>query len=250
MLAASEIRCESLALTFPDGFQAVENVNLRIPAGQITSLIGPSGCGKTSLLRLLAGLQLPTSGTVSLQPAVSASSGNISFVFQRPALLPWRTTIENVLLPLELVGGRPKSERQQIARQLLDDVGLSDALSKRPDELSGGMQMRVSIARALSTSPNVLLLDEPFAALDDMLRGQLGELLIQLWRKRRFTAVIVTHNVAEAILLSDEIVIMRRGRVATPIVNPLAQPRDGSIRRTAEFGEFYGVISDSLRADS
>jgi NitT/TauT family transport system ATP-binding protein len=247
---ASEIRCESVSLVFPDGTRAVDDVSLRIPAGSIVSLVGPSGCGKTSLLRLLAGLERPSSGVVVLDPAVSAVAGEIAFVFQQPALLPWRSALENVMLPLELTGRVPAHQQRDVAGELLADVGLSDALNKRPSELSGGMRMRVSIARALVTSPRVLLLDEPFAALDDLLRGQLGELLLELWARRRFTAVMVTHNIGEAILLSDQVIVMRSGKTQSPLTNPLPQPRSDSLRRTAEFGVFYGVISDCMRAGS
>ncbi len=247
---ASEIRCESVRLEFPDGTCAVDDVSLRIAAGTIASLVGPSGCGKTSLLRLLAGLERPSSGLVVLDPVVSAAAGEIAFVFQQPSLLPWRTAIENVMLPLELTGRVASNQRREVASELLADVGLSDAMNKRPSELSGGMRMRVSIARALVTSPRVLLLDEPFAALDDLLRGQLGELLLELWTRRRFTAVIVTHNISEAILLSDQVVVMRSGRTQAPRENPLLQPRNDALRRTPEFGEFYGVISDSMRGAS
>lgn len=247
---ASEIRCESVGLEFPDGTRAVDDVSLRIAAGTIASLVGPSGCGKTSLLRLLAGLERPSSGVVALDPVVSAAAGEIAFVFQQPALLPWRTAIENVMLPLELTGRVSASQKRELASEMLADVGLSDALHKRPSELSGGMRMRVSIARALVTSPRVLLLDEPFAALDDLLRGQLGDLLLELWTRRRFTAVMVTHNIGEAILLSDQVIVMRSGKTQAPRVNPLPQPRSDSLRRTPEFGEFYGVLSDSMRGAS
>lgn len=245
---ASEIRCESVGLQFARGARAVDDVSLTVAAGTIASLVGPSGCGKTSLLRLLAGLELPSSGRVILEPMVSASAGEIAFVFQQPALLPWRTALENVMLPLELSGQTGASERRRLASELLADVGLADALTKRPSELSGGMRMRVSIARALVTSPRVLLLDEPFAALDDLLRGQLGELLLELWHQRRFTAVMVTHNISEAILLSDQVIVMRSGQTRAPFANPLPQPRSEALRRTAAFGEFYGVISDAMRA--
>ncbi len=247
---ASEIRCEAVELAFSDGTRAVSDVDLRIPAGSITSLVGPSGCGKTSLLRLFAGLEKPSSGRVRLEPMISAVAGEIAFVFQQPTLLPWRTAMENVQLPLELMGRFSKSQRMEIASQLLEDVGLQDAHLKKPHELSGGMRMRVSIARALATSPRVLLLDEPFAALDDILRGQLGELLLELWSLRRFTAVMVTHNIGEAILLSDRVVVMRGGRTDAPRVNPLPRPRTDALRRTVAFGEFYGVISDALREPS
>ena len=219
---------------------------MSIPAGQICSLIGPSGCGKTTLLRLLARLEHPTAGTVTFEPP-AGRKGETAFVFQQPTLMPWRTAIENVTLPLELIHrGRTKQYRE-VASGLLDQVGLSDAADRFPNQLSGGMKMRVSIARALVTQPGVLLLDEPFAAIDDMLRSQLGQLLLDLWQRRQFTAVLVTHNIAEAVLLSHRVMVMHRGSISSQIDNPLPWPRNEQLRRSAEFGEFYGQVSDALR---
>ena len=244
--AASSIDCDTLSVTFGSGVRAVDDVSLHIQSGKIVSLIGPSGCGKTTLLRLIAGLQTPTSGTVTLTPTANSRSGEVAFVFQQPNLIPWRTAIENVLLPFELMGRASKQDRDA-AKQILDIVKLSDALNRKPHQLSGGMKMRVSLARALVTNPKVLLLDEPFAALDDMLRTDLGELLLGLWERHQFTAVMVTHNIAEAILLSHQIVVMRNGKVSEPVENPLPWPRSDDNRRTSEFGSFYGRISDALR---
>lgn len=211
-------------------------------------MIGPSGCGKTTLLRMIAGLQSPTTGSVILDPPTASQAGGIAFVFQQPTLLPWRTVLENVVLPLQLIGRGTRQQRTVAAEKMLDSVGLSHALTRLPHQLSGGMKMRVSIARALVTEPRVLLLDEPFASLDDMLRNQLGELLLDLWGRQRFTAVMVTHNIAESILLSHRVVVMKRGRVSEPIQNPLPRPRTESLKRSAEFGQFYGQVSDALRA--
>lgn len=244
---ASTIDCESLSISFAGDVTAVDDVNLTIPAGQIVSLIGPSGCGKTTLLRLMSGLEQPTGGTVGLDPPANSHRGEIAFVFQQPSLLPWRSAFENVLLPLELIQWGKPSTRNAAAKEILDIVQLSDALDRMPHQLSGGMKMRVSIARALVTDPKVLLLDEPFAALDDMLRNQLGQLVLELWEQRKFTGVMVTHNIAESIMLSHQIVVMRNGRVGSPIMNPLPRPRDESLRRSPEFGQFYGTVSDALR---
>jgi ABC-type nitrate/sulfonate/bicarbonate transport system ATPase subunit len=244
---ASSIQCQSLSIEYPNGPFAVRDVQLTVPAGEILSLIGPSGCGKTTLLRLMAGLESPTAGTVTLDPPAASQRGGIAFVFQQPTLLPWRTALENVLLPLELIGRGSSSQRRSDAQGMLETVGLSDAMSRFPHQLSGGMKMRVSIARALVTEPSVLLLDEPFAALDDMLRNQLGELLLQLWGERHFTAVMVTHNIAESILLSHRIVVMRDGRLNEPMENPLTGPRNESLRSSVEFGQFYGRVSVALR---
>jgi NitT/TauT family transport system ATP-binding protein len=185
-----------------------------------------------------------------LDPVVDGRSGQIAFVFQQPALLPWRTALENVTLPLQLIGrGRP-AERDSVAREMLATVGLGDALDRFPHQLSGGMKMRVSIARALITQPSVLLLDEPFAALDDMLRNQLGQLFLRLWQERQFTAIMVTHNIAESILLSHRIGVMQGGRLVNTIENPLPSPRNESLRRSPEFGRFYGQVSDALRGET
>ena len=244
---ASSIDCHSVSVEFSPQSIAVDDVDLKIQGGEIISLIGPSGCGKTTLLRAIAGLQSTTKGDVALSPPAITSAGQIGFVFQQPALLPWATTLQNVLLPLELIGSGTRSERLQAAAESLEAVKLSDAHDKRPHELSGGMQMRASIARALVTNPRILLLDEPFAALDDMLRSDLGRLLLSLWESRRFTAVMVTHNISESILLSGRIALMRDGVLETVIDNPLPWPRSPSQMRTAEFGTFFGVVSDLLR---
>jgi NitT/TauT family transport system ATP-binding protein len=244
---ASSIRCESLSIRYRGGPLAVQDVDLTVDPGEILALIGPSGCGKTTLLRLMAGLESPSSGAVTLDPPADSGQGGIAFVFQQPTLLPWRTALENVMLPLELIGRDSNSLRRAAAEQMLKTVGLSDAMERFPHQLSGGMKMRVSIARALVTQPSVLLLDEPFASLDDMLRNQLGELLMSLWDQQHFTAVMVTHNIAESILLSHRIVVMREGRLAKPIENPLPRPRSESLRSSAEFGQCYGRVSEALR---
>ena len=245
---ASSIRCESLSVLFESGVQAVDAVDLVVPAGEIVALIGPSGCGKTTLLRTMAGLQHATTGRVSLDPPLAGRDGDIGFVFQQSALMPWQTALENVMLPLELThGAKRKQTHRKTASEMLDRVQLGDAMHRMPGQLSGGMKMRVSIARALVTQPSVLFLDEPFAALDDMLRNELGELLLSLWREQQFTAVLVTHNIAESILLSHQIVVMHDSKTADAIHNPLKRPRTGSLRRSPEFGDFYGRISDALR---
>lgn len=240
------IVCEDVSVRFHGGFTALHEVNLAIRSSEIVSLIGPSGCGKTTLLRVMAGLQDPSAGRLELPPDASGS-GHVAFVFQQPSLLPWRTTLQNVTLPLELIGRGNAAERKAAARAMLEEVDLASAIDLYPDQLSGGMKMRVSIARALVTDPNLLLLDEPFAALDDMLRNQLGQLLLRLWRERKFTAVMVTHNIGESILLSHRIGVMCSGALTSTIDNPLTFPRDETLRRSPEFGKFYGEVSDALR---
>jgi len=197
----------------------------------------------------MARLEQPTGGIVSFDPP-AGRKGETAFVFQQPTLMPWRTATENVTLPLELIGSGSAKTRRQQAMAMLDQVGLADAADRFPRQLSGGMKMRVSIARALVTEPRVLLLDEPFAAIDDMLRNQLGQLLLDLWQQRRFTAVLVTHNIAEAILLSHRVAVMHQGGISTEIENLLDWPRNDQMRRSMSFGEFYGQVSDALRGRS
>lgn len=241
------IQCQQAAVQFGSAVFQLGPIDLDIQAGEIVSLIGPSGCGKTTLLRAIAGLQPLSSGSIQTHASDTNDCGEVGFVFQQPALLPWADTLSNVQLPLDLISRGTKKTRQAAAIDALRSVQLEHASKHSPGELSGGMQMRASVARALVTEPKLLLLDEPFAALDDMLRQDLGQLLISLWQQRQFTAVMVTHNIAESIMLSHRIAIMRGGKLERVIPNPLAWPRDESIRRTAPFGEFYGLISDALR---
>lgn len=245
----SWLRCRELTVQFGSARPAVQSVTCDFEAGKITSLVGPSGCGKTTVLRTLASLQAPTAGTIEVSPPARPERGEIAFVFQQPTLLPWRTAIENVMLPLQLgidqVDGA--STRQRAVEELLAMELREDALERYPHELSGGMRMRVSLARALVTRPTVLLLDEPFAALDDMLRATLGELLHRRWSERPFTMVLVTHNIGEAVISSHRIHVMREGMLATTFENTLAWPRDESLRTSAEYVDLYRGISDSLR---
>lgn len=247
---ASAITCQDVGVEFGGGVRAVDAVNLTAAAGEILALVGPSGCGKTTLLRLMANLQLPTSGSVDIDPVAVGCRGEVAFVFQQPSLLRWRTAIENVTLPLELIGRGNAAERNEVAAEMLRRVDLVDAMDRYPSQLSGGMKMRVSIARALVTQPRVILLDEPFAALDDMLRTQLGELLLRLWQAQGFTAVMVTHNIGESILLSHRIAVMRSGKVTVTFDNPLPRPRQDSLRESPEFGQVYGRVSRALRGQA
>ncbi len=238
-------------MRFAASEEVLRGVNCRFAAGEITSLIGPSGCGKTTLLRALAGLQLPTSGQIAIDPPARASRGEIAFVFQQPTLLPWRTALENVMLALQLCDSAvPQAETRQRAEAELAAMELpAAAFGRFPRELSGGMRMRVSLARAMVTRPSVLLLDEPFAALDDLSRSALGDLLLRRWEARPFTAVLVTHNIAEAALLSHRVLILRAGRIGATIVDDLPRPRTESVRTSADFGRLYRQISAALREE-
>lgn len=248
----SALFCRDVRVRFDrSASDVLAGVDCQFRAGEITSLIGPSGCGKTTLLRALAGLQPVTSGRIEIEPPARPESGELAFVFQQPNLLPWRTAIENVMLPLQL--GRPASrvprrQMREAAAAELEAMELPPAAFDRfPRELSGGMRMRVSLARALVTRPSVLLLDEPFASLDDLSRTALGELLLRRREQRPFTAVLVTHNIGEAALLSHRIVILRGGRIGAEIEDNLPRPRDESVRTSAAFGDLYRRISAALR---
>lgn len=245
------IFCRELTVRFQRGQDVLRRVNLHIPAGELLSLIGPSGCGKTTLLRTLAGLQSVSAGRVEVQPPAQPSRGELAFVFQQPTLLPWRTALENVMLALQLSDRAASAgeARQRAERELAAMELPAAAFARFPRELSGGMRMRVSLARALVTQPTVLLLDEPFAALDDLLRSALGELLLRRWQQRPFTAVLVTHNIAEAALLSHRVAVMHAGRITAEIVDELPRPRDEQVRTSPEFSALYRRISAALRQD-
>jgi len=220
--------------------------------GEIVGLIGASGCGKSTLLRTIAGLQLPTAGSVTIAgKPVNDCRDQLSFVFQEAALLPWRSVIENVQLPWELQGAGSRHRATEYAAELLRTVGLQDAdHHKLPSQLSGGMKMRASLARSLVLDPSVLLLDEPFAALDDMLRWRLNALVLDLWKVRQRTILFVTHNIAEAVFLSNRIAIMHEGRIAEWIDVQITGNRNESLRSSVEFAAMYGRVSARLNAIS
>ncbi len=193
----------------------VDRLDLTIPAASFTALVGPSGCGKTTVLRMMGALDQPSSGEII------RSEGTVSFCFQEPRLLPWRTLLENVALPLELVGV-PREERLARAAETLELVHLSDAHTRFPHQLSGGMQMRASIARALISRPTLLLLDEPFSALDEITRHELDADLRALWERERCTTVLITHSIPEAVFLAERVVVFtpQPARIAADLVTP------------------------------
>lgn len=245
-----QIACRNLELSFAPTQPVLRQLSLDLPAGEITCLLGPSGCGKSTLLKCIAGLLQPQTGSIRFDDRpVKELIGRMSFVFQEPTLLPWRSVRSNVLLPLELQGrlGDPQC-RAQVDR-FLEIVGLlSSDQRKFPSELSGGMKMRASLARALATDPDILLLDEPFAALDDVLRNRLNELLLELVAERPRTVVFVTHNIAEAIFLSQQIAIIGRGEVRQLWRNPLPLPRQRSCRATPQFAGLFGEVASLMEA--
>lgn len=233
--------------TFASGVEALHHVDLSLAAGEFVALLGPSGCGKSTLLRLIAGLTEPTRGAVQWSASHDLGSGRIGYVFQEPTLMPWADVADNVYLPLRLAGRSRRDADPRIA-EALDLVGLSDFAGAVPRELSGGMKMRVSIARALVTKPDVLLLDEPFAALDELTRFKLNEDLLRLWQTQKLTVLFVTHSVFESVFLAQRIVVMSRrpGRVHGDLPVTLPSARDAELRTSPEFGVMCRAVSAAL----
>jgi len=245
-----ELRATSLAF---GAARILQDIDLEVEAGAFVSLLGPSGCGKSTLLRLVAGLADASSGEVLIdgRPArqFREESNGVGLVFQEPRLLPWRNVEHNIGLPLELLNVDRRRQLELIAASIgLIGLRASDA-PKFPRMLSGGMRMRVALARALVTEPQVMLLDEPFAALDDLLRQQLNEELLRIWQSRSPTTLFVTHNISEAIFLSQRVVVMSMhpGCVCAQIEVPFDYPRSPELRSSPEFGQLIGTVSDALR---
>lgn len=220
---------------------ALDAVDLQINGGEFVAILGPTGCGKSTLLRIIAGLDQPTSGIVELERS------GIAFVFQDAHLLPWRNVLDNAVLPLELMGS-PKSRRLDAARAALEQVGLADAMGRYPAQLSGGMKMRVSLARALVTQPKLLLMDEPFAALDEITRQKLDEQLRKLWLAHGMTVLFVTHSTAETTFLADRAVILTRrpARIVADFRIDLPGERTAGLRAEARFAAITRLIYDAL----
>ena len=230
---------------------ALERINLTVQAGGFITLLGPSGCGKSTLLRVVADLIAPTSGTVQVlggEASAARERRDIGFVFQDAALLPWRTAQQNVELPLEVGGGRARPGKRS-PRELLALVGLAGWENAYPHELSGGMRQRVSIARALVNDPKLLLMDEPFGALDEITRERLNDELLRLFVEQQFAGLFITHSVSEAVYLSTKVVVMsgRPGRIVDTFEVPFDVPRDPEIRYTPEFARLVGEVSHALR---
>ena len=249
------VSAHGLSLTFEtsDGpVQALSNVDLTIGKGEFVSFIGPSGCGKTTFLRVIADLEKPTSGTIAVNgmtPDEARRRRAYGYVFQAAALYPWRTIERNVALPLEIMG-LPRAERQARVKRTLDLVNLSGFEKKYPWQLSGGMQQRASIARALAFDADLLLMDEPFGALDEIVRDHLNEQLLELWARTNKTICFVTHSIPEAVYLSTRIVVMspRPGRVTDVIESTLPRERPLGIRETPEFLAIAARVREGLRA--
>jgi NitT/TauT family transport system ATP-binding protein len=230
---------------FRQGVEALAGVDLTVSHGEFLSILGPSGCGKSTLLRIVAGLTAPSAGECRL--SVDRTPGRIGYVFQDPTLMPWSTVTGNVLLPFRIAGMRGAAVRER-ALAAVRAVGLGGFEDAYPHQLSGGMRMRVSIARALVTDPDLLLLDEPFAALDEINRLQLNDDLLRLWAERRPTIIFVTHSVFESVYLSTRIAVMtaRPGRIAVDRPIDLPQPRVRETRMSAEYGAMCQTMSAHL----
>lgn len=248
------VSIRKLSKTFSNGTLALRDVDLDLYSGEFVSLLGPSGCGKSTLLRIISDLSAPSAGTVAWPGADRADAygkaeHSLGFVFQEPTLMPWAQTLENVTLPLRLKH-MAKSEANDRAAAMLALVGLKGFEKAYPRELSGGMKMRVSIARALVTEPKVLLMDEPFAALDEITRHKLNDDLLAVWERNRFTAVFVTHSVFESVYLSQRIVVMaaRPGRVMSELQVDAPFPRDNLFRTSADYAHLCRLGSDALKA--
>ena len=229
---------------------ALSGIDLNVAAGEFVSLIGPSGCGKTTLVRVIADLEKISAGSVlvnGVTPAEARQARAYGYVFQAPALFPWRNVLANVTLPLQ-IQGKGKVEARSIAMEHLARVGLTGFEGKYPWQLSGGMQQRVSIARALCFQPRILMMDEPFGALDEITRDRLNEQLQQLWQKERRTVVFVTHSIAEAVYLSTRIVVMspRPGRIVKVIESTLPDERHLGLRDTPEFVALAHEVREAL----
>lgn len=251
----TEIKIEYLSMVFQDKnggepVTALKNVNLDIKEGEFISLLGPSGCGKTTLLRIIGDLLQPSNGKVTVRGESTRDirlQKKYGIVFQNPVLYDWRTIRRNVCMPMELLGMK-KAERTKRVSKMLDLVGLSEFGNHYPYELSGGMQQRVGIARALAIKPEILLMDEPFSALDEFTREKLHIDLLNIWRKTNKTIVFVTHNISEAVFLSDRVVVLspHPGRVSAVIDINIPRPRDMESKQTPEFYDYITKIRNSF----
>jgi NitT/TauT family transport system ATP-binding protein len=236
------LRVSDVERKFTDGTAAVTELSLHVRRGEFVSVVGPSGCGKSTLLRLVSGLDAPTAGAVAVAP------GRLGYVFQDPTLLPWRSVRRNVELLAELEG-IPRAERRRRVDRTLELVGLDEFARARPAALSGGMRMRVSLARSLVLDPELFLLDEPFGALDELTRERMNDELVALHTARGLTVLFVTHSVAEAVFLSDRVAVMspRPGRIVGEVAVPFPYPRSPDLRFEPEFGRLAARVSALLR---
>jgi NitT/TauT family transport system ATP-binding protein len=245
------IRCQSVRKTYGDGakrFEAVRGVSFSVESGEFVSILGPSGCGKSTLLMMVAGLESATAGLIELRgEKVNGPSANTGIVFQDPTLLPWKSALDNVLFPVEISRGS-RSGSEPRARSLLESLGLGEFIERKPSQLSGGMRQRVSICRALVGDPEVLLMDEPFSALDAITRDEMNVLLLDLWQKYRKTGLFVTHSIREAVLLSDRVLVMggRPSTIVDDVRVPFLRPRDFGLTEMTEFNAICAHLRKTI----
>ncbi|BAZ22225.1 ABC transporter ATP-binding protein [Kalymmatonema gypsitolerans NIES-4073] len=244
-MANSAITLSHVSKVYANGTVALQDLNVVIHESQFVSLVGPSGCGKSTVLRLIAGLGRVTSGTIDC--GITQQARKLAFVFQDAALMPWANVRENVRLPLKLTG-MPRKDAIPLVQQTLALVGLEGFEKSYPRELSGGMKMRVSIARALVTQPNTLLMDEPFGALDEITRSKLNRDLLDLWYLHHWTVVFVTHNIYEAVYLSNRVLVMGTspGRIVADITIDAPQPRSEAFRMSSAYNEYCHKVAKHL----
>jgi NitT/TauT family transport system ATP-binding protein len=247
--AGLAVRLRAVTKVYDNGVAALGPLDLDVAKGEFVSLLGPSGCGKSTALRLIAGLSAPSAGTVNVSHRATRADGRhpIGFVFQEPTLMPWASVRENVRLPLKL-SHAPATDADRRIEKALAQVGLSEFADAYPRELSGGMKMRVSLARALVTDPDILLLDEPFAALDEITRFRLNNDLLDLWRKLHKTVIFVTHSVFESVYLSQRVTVMtaRPGRLSRTFRITTGEPRGEEFRTSAEYAGYCREVSSAL----
>jgi NitT/TauT family transport system ATP-binding protein len=248
-IAGLAVSLREVTKVYQSGVVALGPIDLDVGKGEFVSLLGPSGCGKSTALRLIAGLDVPTSGSVGVAHHADPSHAKnaIGFVFQEPTLMPWTSVRENVLIPLKLAHA-PAAEADARVSEVLAQVGLAEFAEAYPRELSGGMKMRVSLARALVTDPDILLMDEPFAALDEITRFRLNNDLLSLWRNLRKTVIFVTHSVFESVYLSQRVVVMtaRPGRIGAEFRIDAPEPRTEDFRTSADYAGYCRQVSNAL----
>jgi NitT/TauT family transport system ATP-binding protein len=245
--AGLAVSLRGVTKVYDNGVAALGPLDLDVRQGEFVSLLGPSGCGKSTALRLIAGLSAPSSGSVGVARPFEGAGHSIGFVFQEPTLMPWASVRENVRLPLKL-SHAPSTEAAARVNAALSKVGLADFADAYPRELSGGMKMRVSLARALVTDPDILLMDEPFAALDEITRFRLNNDLLALWRNLRKTVIFVTHSVFESVYLSQRVIVMsaRPGRIGAEFQIDAPEPRAEEFRTSADYAGYCRKVSSAL----
>lgn len=244
---AGGIALNHVSKVYSNGTIALQDMNLTIEKSQFVSLVGPSGCGKSTVLKIIAGLSKMSSGTIESDSIDSQRKSKLAFVFQEAALMPWATVIDNVLLPLKLTKV-PKKDAIALVEEAIDLVGLKGFERSYPRQLSGGMQMRVSIARALVTKPDILLMDEPFGALDEITRSKLNNDLLNLWERKHWTVIFVTHNIYESVYLSNRVIVMapRPGRVVADLKIDAPYPRTEEFRTSPLYNQYCREVSACL----